>query len=131
MNKEKALLYFQTHFDYIKKSIFDIAVWSDSANYDNCKEIEEALVLLADAGDKNAAAMYCIITAYDNHANSFSPDTACRLVFEHDAVEAYQTLFKKEFFDILDEYHYDYLYGYPAIQLLKSLTSDTAKQTDE
>ena len=121
MEKTKLFECFNTHFDYIKKSAFPFAIWSDTAvDKDVCKMIARYLTMMADeAKDKNAAALYCLITAYDNHGGTFSPETACRLVFEHDAVDTYLELLEKEFGDIVDECFYEEMKAFPALKLME------------
>ena len=124
MKMTKLVEYFNTHFDYITKSIFNFAIWADSVDVDVCSAIASQLELIADkTNDPDAAALYALICAYDNHDGTFSPDTACRLIFEHDAVEAYRELLREKFADILDEFHYEELDAFPAIQLMKSFAN--------
>ena len=90
---------------------------------DVCQMIASQLEAIADENadlSKNAAAIYCLICAYDNHEGTFSPETACRLIFQHNAIESYQKILKQEFEEILDQDDFERFQAYPAMQLLKS-----------
>ena len=113
--------HFQNNFPYIMESIFSFAIWADDVDVDFCRMIASQLELIADeTKDPNAAALYCLICAYDNHESTFSPETACRLVFQYDAIDVYRKLLEERFSDIFDESFYEEMEAFPAMQLLKS-----------
>ena len=68
-------------------------------------------------------ALYSLICAYDNHGGTFSPDTACRLIFEHDTIDVYRKILEEKFADIVDERFYEEMEAFPAMQLLKSFAN--------
>lgn len=123
MQKEQLIKQFHDNQSEITEIINTVAIWSDDPDKDVCKIIRDGLHALAQAGDKNAAALYCAITAYDNHANSFSAEIACNLVFANQALAEYHALIEKEFYSIVDAYHYEYLYAFPIIPMFRELAN--------
>lgn len=115
--------HFNTHFDYLTESIFSYTIWAEDVDVDTCRMIASQLELIADENadlSKSAAAIYCLICAYDNHEGTFSPETACRLIFEHEAIDVYRKILQERFSDIFDESFYEEMEAFPAMQLLKS-----------
>lgn len=126
MTQEQMMFYFQNNFSEIKETILNVTVFADETPSKTvCTEIAAGLLNLAEKkGDKNAAALYCLVAAFGNHAGAFSEDTACRLVFDLNAVEAYHELVDDELLGILDNDPYQYMYAFPVTYGFKKLNND-------
>lgn len=133
MSKEKFIKYFQDNFSQLKELILSEALWNSDPNYGICLQISKGLIALANNGDKNAAALYFLITVYDNHADSFSEDVAIRLLVDTDALDVYHNLLEEEIRSIVDDEElYDYYYSFPAVCLLERIAdADDAESSDE
>ena len=108
-----------------------VAMWSDEPNKQTCEDLGNGLIALADSGDKKAAALYFLIAAYDNNAGGFSKDTACRLVFELDAMEEYRELLREELIDYTFDDDFNELYAFPVIHTFRKLTEESGSGEDE
>lgn len=73
MNQEEIMLYFQNNYSEVRETILEVTIWADEPNKDVCAEIAAGLLHLAEKkGDKNAAALYCLIAAF-GHTPTFFP----------------------------------------------------------
>ena len=129
MDKEKVMSYFQTQFSDVKDIVCKIAMWADTPDKDTCEELGRGLIKLANNGEKRAAALYCLITAYDNHAGGFSADIASQLIFDMEAMDVYHELLEEELEGIVDADFYDYMYAFPVIHALKELSDSDKSKT--
>lgn len=124
MEKEQLLLFFEEKYSQMKDMILSITIWSDDPDENLCKTMAEGLQILANSGNKKAAALYCATAAYDNNEDTFSEDIAVNLVFTADAVEEYHKLVEDEFYSIVDAEYYDYLYAFPAVHFMRNVSGD-------
>lgn len=131
MNKEKAMKYFQDNFSEMKKMICGATIWAEYPDKELFEQIAKGLIALADKGDKNAAGLYCMIAAYSDHAGSFSMDVAVQLLLDSDAVDIYHKLLEEEFYSVVDEDFYDYLYALPAIHLLEKISAEESTNEEK
>jgi len=128
MDKEKVMSYFQTKFSEVKDIVCYVAMWSETPDKDTCEELGRGLITLANNGEKRAAALYCLITAYNNHAGRFSADIASQLIFDMEAMNVYHELLE-ELEGIVDGDFYDYMYAFPVIHALKELSDSDKSKT--
>ena len=125
MNQEEIMLYFKNNYPEIKESILDVTIWADEPNKDVCAEIAAGLLHLAEKkGDKNAAALYCLIAAFGHNPDAFFKDIACEMLLRLNALKAYHELIDEELFMILDDEPYSYMYAFPVTHSLKKLNTD-------
>ena len=125
MNQKEIMLYFQNNYAEVKETILAVTIWADEPNKEVCTEIAAGLLHLAEKkGDKNAAALYCLIAAFGHNPDAFSKDIACRLIFTLNALETYHQLIDDELFMILEDDPYSYMYAFPVTHGFKNLSDD-------
>ena len=121
MSKEQLMNFFDSNFSEVKEMVFNAAVFSYEPDKETCMALSEGLRILANAGNKNAAVLYCAIATYGDNADCFSTDVAGELLFAAEALDEYHELIKEEFEDVVDEDHFDYMYEFPVIYFFKNV----------
>lgn len=119
LNINEIITLFDSDFDAIKDMILNTTVFSFEPEEEECKTIESGLRKLAECENKNACAIYAIVTAYDNCCNCFSKSFATEQIFKTKSVENYHNILDEEFRDVVDEEYYSFLYSAPAIWLME------------
>ena len=118
---DEFVLFFDSDFEEVVDMIFNVAVFSLEPEKESCKTIESGLRKLAEYENKNACAVYAIITAYNNCCECFSESFALECVFKNKTLELYHEMAEKYFREIVDEEFFSSLYSAPAMWLLEHI----------
>ena len=115
---KQVLDYFENHYKVLKDAILKATVYPAEPDQEVCKKISEGLYLLAENGNKKAAALYVLIAVYDKDSDIFSRDKAGQLLVDIDALEEYYSLLDEELFSPYEE-ECDDFYVFPTLLFLK------------
>ena len=129
MNYNELMELYNNGTEMFYDDIVATAIYVDEPDKDACSTFEKCLRILSEKGDKKAAAMYCAVVAYDNHADTFSKDTAIKIYFNIMPKKEYSEIMQQEFESIVDYTYYEYLWAAPSIWLAEAIienAEDTA-----
>jgi len=115
MKKEELFDYFDKNKERIIEDIRHLILWSIEPDPDICRSIESGLRKLSSGGNKDAAAIYCLIVVYDINAECFSKEIAHSYFTDSEIVERYDDIVRSNFEGILDEDEYIHLLCYPTV----------------
>lgn len=122
--------YIQEHFEEFIDMATSVCMWSNNPNAENCASIEKALRSFIAEGNQASAALYFMISAYDNHEDTFSEIFAVKELLTANAVSEYHKILESELGSIVEPEYYEYLYTLPLLLCNKYL-SDTCTNNEE
>ncbi|MBR5800437.1 MAG: hypothetical protein IKY23_10305 [Lachnospiraceae bacterium] len=96
MKKEELVKVYEENMKHINSMIMQMTMFTNEKDEKMCKVLENGLSILAESGNKNAAAMYGMVVAYIGEDEFFSKKTACQLIFQTNAIKEYQELVEEE-----------------------------------
>ena len=123
MTKEILLKIYEENTECINDMIISLTMFADEIDENVCKSLEKGLRILAENGNKQAAAMYGMATAYRGFENFFSEITASQLIFKLNAIDEYHKLLKSTIVDnsSFPDDENSYFLNAPSIWLAKAL----------
>ncbi len=129
MNMEQMMNFFKSNYSSIEDMVLEMAIWDDDPSDETLEQVSRGLCRLAENGDKNAAALFCIISAYyEGESKYFTIRQSANLMFNTDSIKEYNKLAEDYFEDTLDSEDYEYMHAFPA-RLLFAKLSETENNT--
>ena len=122
MTTQELLEGFERNKRFFLDSIFKITMFSEEPDENNCRSIATGLKIMAEKGNRTAATIYAIITAYDCNCNTFATETALALLNKIDGFEEYKKTLDEDFSDIFCDEDMEYFSNLPALWLSEAIS---------